>query len=85
MAREQEQHPLWPVQPFVGVLGIDIEVTDHESYEWEMREVLVAARKNIEYLQGKGFLGTTGGKPINGKVITRTRNVRTRVLKAVSA
>lgn len=86
MAREQEQHPLWPVQQFLGALGTEIEVTDHESYEWEMREVLAAARQNIEYLRGKGFLGTTGGgKPMNGKVITRTRNVRTTGLKAVSA
>ncbi|RYP06964.1 hypothetical protein DL764_002851 [Monosporascus ibericus] len=85
MAREQEQHPLWPVQQFLGALGTEIEVTDHESDEWEMREVLAAARQNIEYLRGKGFLGTTGGKPINGKVITRTRNVRTTGLKAVNA
>jgi amino acid adenylation domain-containing protein/thioester reductase-like protein len=85
MAREQEQHPLWPVQQFLGALGTEIEVTDHESYEWEMREVLAAARQNIEYLRGKGFLGTTGGKLINGKVITRTQNVRTTSLKAVSA
>lgn len=73
------------MQQFLGALGSEIEVTDHESYEWEMREVLAAARQNIEYLRGKGFLGTTGGKPINGKVITRTRNVRTTGLKAVSA
>ncbi|OTA90727.1 hypothetical protein M434DRAFT_397814 [Hypoxylon sp. CO27-5] len=77
MAREEEQHPLWPVQQFLGALGTEIEVTDHESYEWEMREVLAAARQNVEYLRGKGFLGSTGGnlKPINGKAITRTRNV----------
>lgn len=85
MAREQEQHPLWPVQQFLGALGTEIEVTDHESYEWEMREVLAAVRQNIEYLRGKGFLGSTGGKQINGKVITRTRNVRTTGLKAVRA
>lgn len=85
MAREQELHPLWPVQQFLGALGTEIEVTDHESYEWEMREVLAAARQNIEYLRGKGFLGTTGGKPINGQVITRTRNIRTTSPKAVSA
>ncbi|KAG2007942.1 hypothetical protein GB937_008135 [Aspergillus fischeri] len=85
MAREQEQHPLWPVQQFLGALGTEIEVTDLESYEWAMREVLAAARQNIEYLRGNGFLGTTGGKLINGKVLTRTRNIPMTGLKAVSA
>ena len=87
MAREQEQHPLWPVQQFLGALGTDIEVTEYERHECEMREVLAAARQNIEYLRNKGFLGITtggaGGKPINGKVITRTRNVLTTDLKGV--
>ncbi|TVY34230.1 Nonribosomal peptide synthetase [Lachnellula subtilissima] len=77
MAREQELHPLWPVQQFLGALGSDVKVCDHESYEGEMREVLAAARQNIKYLRGKGFLETTGGKQINGKVISRTRNVHT--------
>jgi hypothetical protein len=73
------------MQQFLGALGTEIEITDHESYKWEMREVLAAARQNIEYLQGKGFLRTTSGNPINGKVIMSTRNVRTTGLKAVSA
>lgn len=79
MARDwqQEQHPLWPVQQFLGALGTEIEVTDHENCEWEARGVLAAVRQNIEYLRGKGFLGTTGGKPIKGKAMARTRDVRT--------
>ncbi|KAF3492390.1 Nonribosomal Peptide Synthase (NRPS) [Arthroderma uncinatum] len=84
MAQEQEQHPLWPVQQFLGALGTEIEVSDHETYEWEMREVLAAARQNIAYLRCRGLLGTAGGKPFNGKIISRTRNVRTAGLKAVS-
>ncbi|KAI0136245.1 putative nonribosomal peptide synthase [Xylariales sp. AK1849] len=83
MEREQELHPLWPVQQFLGALGSEVKVCDHESYEGEMREVLAAVRQNIEYLRGKGFLGTTGGKQINGKVISRTRNVRTKGPTAV--
>lgn len=84
MAQEQEQHPLWPVQQFLGALGTETEVTDNESYEWEMREVLAAVRQNIEYLRDKGFLSTTDGKPVNGKVISRTRNISTTGLKARS-
>lgn len=84
MVREQEQHPLWPVQHFLGALGTEIEVTDHESCQWEMQEVLAAARQNIEYLRRKGFLSTTGGRPIDGKVMMRTRDIRTAGLKTAS-
>ncbi|KAF9875045.1 putative nonribosomal peptide synthase [Colletotrichum karsti] len=85
MAQEQEQHPLWPVQQFLGALGTKIEVTDHESYEWEMREVLAAARQNIEYLRGQGFLGNNDGKPKDRKIMTRTRDVRRVGMKVVRA
>ncbi|KAE8419880.1 hypothetical protein BDV36DRAFT_293772 [Aspergillus pseudocaelatus] len=85
MAREQEQHPLWPVQQFLGALGTEIEVTDHENDESDMREVLAAARQNIEYLRGKGFLETTGRQTMNGTVITRTRDVPMMSVKTVSA
>lgn len=87
MAREQELHPLWPVQQFLGALGTELEVTENESDEWEMREVLAAVRQNIEYLRGKGFFSSSGSgeKPISGKVMTRTRNIRATGLTAVSA
>ncbi|TVY17240.1 Nonribosomal peptide synthetase dtxS1, partial [Lachnellula arida] len=56
MAREQELHPLWPVQQFLGALGT--EVTDNDRCEWEMQEVVAAARQNIEYLRDMGFINT---------------------------
>lgn len=87
MAREQELHPLWPVQQFLDALGTELEVNENEGDEWEMREVLAAARQNMEYLRGKGFFSSrgSGGKPISGKVMTRTRNIRATGLKAVSS
>lgn len=76
MALEQELHPLWPVQQFLGALGSPVNVDEHESYEGEMHEVLAAARQNIEYLQDKGFLGTAG-RLGSGEVISRTSNMAT--------
>ena len=87
MAQSQELHPLWPVQQFLGALGSELEVTENESNEWEMQEVLAAARQNIKYLRGKGFLNISDStkKPLVGKIMTRTRNIRSTGLKAVSA
>lgn len=79
MAREQELHPLWPVQQFLGALGT--EATDNDRCEWEMQEVVAAARQNIEYLRDKGLTSTEGnyGQAMDGKVTTRTRNIRTMI------
>ncbi|PLB36947.1 uncharacterized protein BDW47DRAFT_126854 [Aspergillus candidus] len=83
MARQQEQHPLWPVQQFLGTLGTEIEVSELESCEWEMREVLAAVRQNVEYLRVKGFLGSTGKQSIDQTIIVRTQDIRTAGMKGV--
>ncbi|KAM7185078.1 Nonribosomal peptide synthase [Naviculisporaceae sp. PSN 640] len=74
--QEQERHPLWPVQPFLGEgsLGIEKEGVPGYDDEWEMREVLAAVRQNVEYLRGKGFFGRAGGDQTHRGVITRTRD-----------
>lgn len=76
MAQEQEQHPLWPVQQFLGALGTEVDGTHHRSQAGEMGEVIVAVRRNIEYLRRKGFLETWGKRAINHKVMTRTGTAR---------
>jgi amino acid adenylation domain-containing protein/thioester reductase-like protein len=70
MAHEQELHPLWPVQQFLGSLGSERPVND-ESHDWEMREVLAATRQNIDYLREQGYFGAVNGNQSNSKVISR--------------
>ncbi|KAI0123358.1 hypothetical protein BJ170DRAFT_660160 [Xylariales sp. AK1849] len=81
MERERELHALWPVQHFLGALGTEITADDRS--EWEMQEVVTAARRNVAYLQDMGLIGTEGGygQPMDGKVMTRTRNIVSRVLE----
>ncbi|PQE30595.1 nonribosomal peptide synthase protein [Rutstroemia sp. NJR-2017a WRK4] len=86
IALEQEQHPLWPVQQFLGALGTELDVRGSESCEWEMREVLAAVTRNIEYLRVKGFLSTASAsaKLTKEKVMTRTGYIRATRLQPIS-
>lgn len=63
----------------LGALGS--EIADNDMCEWEMQEVVAAARQNIEYLRNKGSMSTKGGyrQPMDEKVTTRTRNTRTTI------
>lgn len=76
MERDQEQHPLWPVQQFLGALGIEVEGSDRD--ELDVRELDAALARNMQYLREKGVLGGNGeryGQQVDG-VMTRTRDVR---------
>ncbi|KAF2443243.1 putative nonribosomal peptide synthase [Karstenula rhodostoma CBS 690.94] len=71
MARDQERHPLWPVQHFLGALGI--EGAHGERDELDVREVAAAVAKNMEFLRERGVLGKGRyGQAVDG-VMTRTR------------
>jgi amino acid adenylation domain-containing protein/thioester reductase-like protein len=73
MVRVHELHPLWPLQHFLGAIGIEAEVSDNDRCEWEMQEVVAAVRQNVEFLRDKGFISTNGEY---GKVLRRTRDHR---------
>ncbi|EFQ97865.1 hypothetical protein MGYG_00903 [Nannizzia gypsea CBS 118893] len=47
--------PVRPLEQLDPARDVKIEVACHESYEWEMRQVLAATPQDIEYLRGKGF------------------------------
>lgn len=59
MAKEQELHPLWPIQQFLGSLG-DIPTTPIHDCPSATTQIEDAVRKNVKYLKDMGLLGVDG-------------------------
>lgn len=62
--REQESHPLWPVQQFLGKVGVDTKSDRPEPRNPEsenmLRQLTLAIARNMQYLKDMGLVDYCG-------------------------
>nr|POF13484.1 nonribosomal peptide synthetase easa [Quercus suber] len=86
LSRAGESHPLWPVQQFLGQLGL-ARGTSRTMIELDTERVKTALRKNVAYLLDVGFIHDNFShmNPEPNSIFTRSRRpLRKAISKHIS-